>query len=179
MAGSDSLIPSAEREGVQAAHGDHGPPGGACRQRGVLVVPGAQAGQVVGDVGGDDVLDSRPGRLGSASRRTGEVAPVRLKGVSGQPALDGKMIEIPADRCGHGGQLTQHPNSAPKPSRIQLSTSASGVTGDPCASATGPQVIAPSCVLSPGASDGSLRRASRQPYLAISMMYGRVTLVSA
>jgi hypothetical protein len=67
----------------------------------VLVVPRAQAGQVVGDVCGGDVLDFGP--AGRALRRgvPGEVAPVRLKGVSGQPALDGKMIEIPADRCGN------------------------------------------------------------------------------
>jgi hypothetical protein len=48
---------------VQAAHGDHGPPGRTRRQRGVFGIPGAQAGQVVGDVRGGDVFD-----FGLASR---------------------------------------------------------------------------------------------------------------
>ena len=123
-----------------------------------------QPGQEVGDILRADLLDlALPG--GSQGGRVPlQVTAVCLQRVFRQPALYRQVIEIPPDGSGERGQL---------------STSASATLGRPCASATGAQVMLPSCVLRPGANDGSRRSASRQPRLAISTAYGRVTFVSA
>ena len=124
----------------------------------------AQAGQEVGHVLRADLLYLGPPSRGQGACIALQVTPVGLQRVLGESPLHGQVVEIAPDGSGECGQL---------------STSAKGRAGSPCASATGAQVTLPSWVLRPGAKDGSRRSASRQPRLAISTTYGRVTLVSA
>ena len=93
----------------------------------------SQPGHVVGDVGGGHVADLGPAGRGQRRGVPVQIPLVRLECVGGQPALDGKVVEVAADRRADGRQLRAN----------QLSTSDSGTTGSPWASATGPQVIAP------------------------------------
>jgi hypothetical protein len=63
-----------------------------------------QADQVIGDVRRLDVTDLRAaGRLERAGIPR-QVPVVGRQGVGGQPALDGQVIEVPADSGGDRGQ---------------------------------------------------------------------------
>lgn len=61
-------------------------------------VASTQPGHVTGHVGGRYLADLGTTGIGQCRRIPAQIAPVGGKGVDGQPALDGKMIEIPADR---------------------------------------------------------------------------------
>jgi hypothetical protein len=67
----------------------------------VIGVAGAQRGDIVGDVGRADVADLGTARSSQRGRVPVQVPAIRLKGVGGKPALDGEVIEVPTDRCGH------------------------------------------------------------------------------
>jgi hypothetical protein len=110
---------------MQPAHGDDRTARRARRQRRVLGVTLAQAGQEVGDVLRTDGTDVRQC---SPLQRRGipvQVTPVCLQRVGGQASLYRQVVEVSRD--GLGG-------------RSQLRTSARVAAGRPCASATGSQV---------------------------------------
>jgi hypothetical protein len=114
---------------VQAAHRNDSTAGRGGRKRRMLAVALAQARQEGSDIASADVLDLCLPGCGQGVGVALQVTAVSRQSVLGQPALDGQVIEIPPDSPGEGGQL---------------STSASGTLGRPCASATGAQVMLPS-----------------------------------
>jgi hypothetical protein len=85
-------------------------------------------------------------RGGQPVRVPVEVPPVSVQRVAGQPALDGQVVEIPADRTTQRGGRADCPAGrrvrvcALRAGWIQPSTSASVMWAIPCASATGPYV---------------------------------------
>ncbi len=91
---------------MQAADRDYRTPGGACRQRRMVLVTFPESGQEVCHVLRADLLD-----LDSPSRREGggvtpQVAPVSLQRVLGEAALYRQVVEIAPDGTGECGQLS-------------------------------------------------------------------------
>ncbi len=82
----------------------------------------AQRGQVPADVGRPHVGEFHDPGGGELRGVTVEVTPVRRERVAGQATFHAEMVQVRLYR----------------PFECQRSTSVSGVTGMPCASATGP-----------------------------------------
>ena len=128
-----------------------------------------------------DVALARPRRArrrpaaGQRRRVAVQVAPVRRERVAGQPALDREVVEVgPHDRR-HSGQRQLRRRALG-----QARTSSSFTLRH--AVRLGDRAVGDLAVVGVQArarAPRSLRSASRQPWLASSSAYGRVTLVSA
>lgn len=104
----------------------------------MVVVARAQSGQVRLDDAGSDRREVGDTGLGQRREVTLQIPAVRGEGVRGQAALDGEVVEVPADGTAQGRRGFDA-RTGPFDSGVgQPSTSASGSTGMPCASATGP-----------------------------------------
>jgi hypothetical protein len=110
---------------MQAAHGDYRPARRTGRERRVVLVALAEQREVVGHVRGGDLGDLSGTARGQRRGVPLQVPAVRLDRVSGQPALDGEMVEVPADRRGYLRQLTALSSDAQ--AGAQARTSATGV----------------------------------------------------
>jgi hypothetical protein len=92
----------------------------------MTIVPLAQGGEEGRDVGLGDLGERPAPSSGQVREVAAQVATVRRERVAGQPAFDGQVVEVGADRGKQlGGRLAQ-----PR-------TSASDTQGSRCASATG------------------------------------------
>ncbi|MDX6199982.1 MAG: hypothetical protein QOJ79_3133 [Actinomycetota bacterium] len=109
---------------MQTAYGDERTAGGGRRQGWVLVLALPQPGQ--------ETRDIRLGHLGEVVEPggcevlevTAQITAVRRQRVGGETPLDSQVVEVRRD--GAGGRRGAQPSAA-----------ASGVSGIPCASATG------------------------------------------
>ena len=110
---------------MQSPHRDYRTAGGARRQRRVLAVALAQAGQELGDILRADGTDVRQSSLGQCAGIPVQVAPVSLQRVGGQAPLYRQVVKVGRDGLRRSCQLSTSPRVA---------------AGRPCASATGWQV---------------------------------------
>lgn len=104
----------------------------------MVVVSGAQPGQVRLDDAGADRREVGDAGVGQGREIALQIPAVRGEGVRGQAALDGEVVEVAADGTAQGRRGLDARTGPFGRGVGQPRTSASGSTGMPCASATGP-----------------------------------------
>ena len=104
-------------EGVQPAHRDHGPPGGAGGQRSVLLVPLPQPGQEGRDVRAGELAYRHLSPAGQRVAVAQQIPAVGLERAGGEPALDRQVIEVPADRLRDRDQFSTSHRARPRAGR--------------------------------------------------------------